>query len=207
MASIVKRPGGYYVKFRVDGRQVWKKGGRRKKDADRLKTEIEQQLHGGTYQELPDINMEAFAERFLKAHSARVRDKTLASYSGHLNGRIVPYFAGRKLKFLRPVDIESFLAYLLELDISSAAAKHLKSLKTVLKRAVEWGYLGRNPAEHVPMPHVTKKEMDYLTPSETEQLITATDERHRALITTACHTGMRQGEILGLQWGGRGFCQ
>lgn len=202
MASIVKRPSGYFVKFRVNGRQVWKKAGPRKRDAERFKAEIEQQLHSGTYQELPDITLDAFAEQFLKAKSARVREKTLASYKGHLSRRIIPYFTGHKLKSLRPVDIENFLAYLLEQDIAPAtAAKYLRTLKTVLKWAVQWGYLVKNPAEFVPMPRIPKKEMDYLTPSEIERLIAATDERYRCLIMTACYTGLRQGEILGLQWG------
>lgn len=42
--------------------------------------------------------------------------------------------------------------------------------------------------------------MAFLGPDEMRRLIDATAERHRPLIMTACYTGMRQSEILGLKW-------
>ncbi len=36
---------------------------------------------------------------------------------------------------------------------------------------------------------------------EMQALVEATDSRYKALIATACFTGLRQGELLGLQWG------
>jgi integrase len=205
MASIVKkiRQKGlaYFVVYRVDGKQRWKYAGRRKIDAERLKSRIEHEICQGTYQEIPDITFEAFARKFLQAHAVRVREKTLATYSSHLETRIIPYFAGRKLKSIRAIDIESFLAHLKNQGVTPAtSAKYLRTLKLVLKRACQWKFLVENPAEYIKPPRVERKEMDCLDPQEVRKLIAATDERYRVLVMTACYTGLRQGELLGLKW-------
>ena len=43
--------------------------------------------------------------------------------------------------------------------------------------------------------------MDFLSPEEMAALMKTTEEENRCLIMCACLTGMRQGEILGLEWG------
>ncbi|GFP31089.1 MAG: putative defective protein IntQ [Actinobacteria bacterium] len=160
------------------------------------------QIDRGEYQELPDISFEELAAKFLESQRARVREKTYLGYRGHLEGRLIGYFKGRKVKTIRPVDVESFLASMAQEGVSAATtAKHLGTLKMLLKRATQWGYLTRSPAEHVRPPRIPQKEMDFLSPEEMQLLIEATEERYRPLIMCACLTGMRQGEILGLQWG------
>ena len=63
------------------------------------------------------------------------------------------------------------------------------------------GHLSRNPATGIKAPRVPHVEMDFLTPDEVRTLLAAADERHYALLATAVMTGMRQGELLALQWG------
>lgn len=206
MATIVKRgkqnKPSYYVVYRIDGIQKWKFAGKRRIDADRLKAKIENDLHTGEYQEIPDISFKDFSAKFIEAHASRVREQTLAMYEGHLRRTAIPFFDKRRLKSIRAVDIEAYLSYLKKLGTSPAtSAKQLRTLKMLLKKAVQWGYLTKSPAEHIPMPRVPKQEMNYLNPTDIEKLIANTNERYRCLITTACYTGMRQGELLGLQWG------
>jgi len=46
------------------------------------------------------------------------------------------------------MDIEAFLSRLNEDGMSLATQhKHLRTLKILLKKAVEWGYLAKGPAE------------------------------------------------------------
>lgn len=42
---------------------------------------------------------------------------------------------------------------------------------------------------------------DVLTPEEVRRLVASTGDHYRLLVQTAVFTGMRQGELLGLQWG------
>lgn len=202
MACIVKRPGGYYVKFRMDGKQKWKKAGARKKYADRLKTEIERELQQGTYQEMPDITFKELAGKWLGIKKADVRLKTYWTYEEHVRLRLVPYFGNRKVKSVSQEMIDNFRSELLErTDLSPETKKKcLTCLKAIFEKGIEWRYLPRNPAQFIKNPKASRREMEYLSESEVKALIDATDERYRCLIMFACLTGCRQGEILGLRW-------
>ncbi len=200
MASIVKRPSGYFVVFRIDGRQVWKKGGDRKKDALRLKTEIERELQQGTYQELPDITFRELASKWLELKKNEVRPKSYASYEPQVR-RITAVFGGHKVKALKQEMVERFASQLLTEIGPDLTGRILTLFKAILTKGIQWGYLYRNPVEHVSKPKAPKREMDYLNPEELTKLLDATEERHRCLLTFATLTGCRQSEILGLRWG------
>lgn len=204
--SIIKIEGKTGTKWAIrfidqEGRRRYKTIGARKVDAQKALTEIMGQVHKGEYRELPDITFKEFAAKWLSAHAANVRPKTLASYEQHLRGHISPYFGPRKLKGITVEDAEAFKAHLIEGGVSPATAgKVLFTVKTVLTQAVRWKYLRENPAQFVKRPHRTRPEMDCLKAAEIVRLLDAIDRRHYALMATACFTGLRQGELLGLKW-------
>jgi integrase len=73
-----------------------------------------------------------------------------------------------------------------------------------LTKAVEWGYLKSNPAKSVKLLKEPPGRLRYLEVEEIERLITNCDDPQvsylRSIVVTALHTGMRLGEILGLEW-------
>ncbi|MDH5769277.1 MAG: site-specific integrase, partial [Nitrospirota bacterium] len=73
--------------------------------------------------------------------------------------------------------------------------------KEMLKHAVRWGYLKVNPAEYVERPRVEKEEMDILIPDEIKLFLEQVTPKYKPFFLTAILTGMRRGELLGLQWG------
>src|SRR5262245_58727116 len=73
-------------------------------------------------------------------------------------------------------------------------------LKEMLKHAVQWGYLDANPAQYVELPRGEEIEIEVLTAEEVRRLLEAQDEPLKTLLLTAVLTGMRQGELFGLQW-------
>jgi integrase len=61
--------------------------------------------------------------------------------------------------------------------------------------------LPRNPADAVTPPRVSRPEIHPLTPEQVERLLVAAlGDRLHALYVLAVGTGLRQGELLGLQW-------
>lgn len=202
MASIVKRKTGYFVVYRVDGRQIWKKGGERKKDAERLKTEIERQLQVGEYRALPEITFAELAKKWSETHAGKVRPKTMEGYQIHLRRHILPYFGRYKVKAITAESIEQFITSLLSATLAAQTAIHyLRTLKLILKQGVIWGYLSRNPGEYVKPPRRTKKEIAFFSQEELNVLIERTIPEHKPMIATAVLTGMRRGELLALSWG------
>ena len=208
----------WYAVYRVpadDGKkckQKWARIGRNdvkkghpdyatKKMVEAYLDEISISITQGTYVNLPDIRFSEFAKSFIEAHAARVRESTLCKYKTHLDYRIIPFFKHRTLKGIKPLDVEKFLTGLIAEGMSpNNAKKYLATLKMVLRRAVELGYLMKSPAEFIKPPRTTKTEMNYLSPPEIQLLIEDTNEHYRTLIMSAAYTGARQGELLGLQW-------
>jgi len=74
-------------------------------------------------------------------------------------------------------------------------------IKTIFKYARRWGYIQVSPAEDVDKYRVEHKEMDFLRPDEITLLLKHAKEPFRTFVFTAVLTGMRKGELLGLQWG------
>jgi len=193
----------YYIRYRdLTGRQIKKAIGHRKKDAERALDSIMKQINQGEYRNLPNITFYQLTKKWFEIKKTQVRPKTLRMYKAHLEIRILPVFGDIKLKALNQELIEHFSA---DLIISNSLSpethrKCLHTLKSVLKKGVEWGYISRNPAEFVSPHKKRKKKVKFLTPKEVEKLIKATDERYQPLIVTAYLTGMRVSELFGLKW-------
>ncbi len=86
--------------------------------------------------------------------------------------------------------------------IGARTVVHIRAtLRSALAVAMEWFELDRNVAAVAKPPRVIKKEMRSLRPDEARHYIEAARaERLEALFTVTVALGLRQAEILGLQW-------
>lgn len=76
------------------------------------------------------------------------------------------------------------------------------TLHKALKQAVADGLIPRNATEAVKPPQVRKEEIRPLTAEQVKILFEAVrGDRLETLYILAFHTGLRQGELLGLKWG------
>jgi integrase len=74
-------------------------------------------------------------------------------------------------------------------------------LHKALKQAVLDGLIPRNVCEAVKPPKVEHKEINPLDRAQAKTLLdAASEDRLEALYVLAVHTGMREGELLGLKW-------
>jgi integrase len=106
------------------------------------------------------------------------------------------------LSKLSPLDIEEWLASLEKRGVSAARRRGLcVQLKSALGRAVAWRQLKENPMAGVEYPTVKREQMKVWDSGEVTAFLRACEgERLEALFILAIETGMRQGELLGLQW-------
>jgi len=85
--------------------------------------------------------------------------------------------------------------------------KILITLGGILTYAVRMRYIDFNPCREVEKPkgsrlHEEEKEMVILKPAEIRRLFSAAStQKAKVLLMTAVMTGVREGELLGLQWG------
>jgi integrase len=87
---------------------------------------------------------------------------------------------------------------------SSAGTAHqaYRTLRTALNEAMRRGHIGKNPATLAKAPKLNEQEIEPYTVEEVQRILTSVAERrNRARWAMALALGMRQGEVLGLQWG------
>jgi integrase len=124
------------------------------------------------------------------------RDKYLAS------NHIKPSIGRVKLKNLNPLHLQSLYRERLDSGLSGSTVQKIHHvLHKGLEQAARWSLIPRNRADDVNAPTATTKEMHPLSAHEARKLLEAArGDRLEALYVLAVHTGMRQGELLGLKW-------
>ena len=201
--SVRKRGSIYYVYWRDEsGGQHAKAIGSRKKEAEAFLDTVQASVHAGTYRDLKPATFAEFAELWLDTYATlNVKASTLATYRSRISGAYARAFGARKLAAISTEDVQRFLAQVSAQGVSAATTRaYLVLLRELLAHAVLWGYLTRNPCDGIKAPRVVHREMDFLTPDEVRALLDAANPDDHALLATACMTGMRQGELLALQW-------
>lgn len=152
-------------------------------------------------------------DRWLPARVARgLKPTTLASYEWVVKTYINPRIGDVKLVDLRPPQVT---AMLIALGTEPGRGGRARSVRTVeltrrvmtmaLSDAVRWGLIGRNPvaAAEADLPRSTggRKPLTVWTPAQIRAFLTATrQDRLYGLWLLAATTGMRRGELCGLEW-------
>jgi integrase len=116
--------------------------------------------------------------------------------------RVVPRIGKRQLAKLTPLDLQSLYTELADAGLSTRSiGRTHRVLHHALDQAVKWNLLGRNPRDGATAPRTQRTEMKVLTPEQVRAFLSATVEHPaHALYTLAVTSGMRAGELLGLQW-------
>jgi integrase len=206
MATVSKRRGKWVCDWRdATGRRRWKTF-ERKKDAEAYRDEASRQKRQGIVSD-ERLTLDELAKRYHTAHIAtNVRATTAADYESQLRLYIVPQFQGWKVHSIQRQDVIDFRAKLVGEGVGRRTVnKCLRLLGGLFRYAMLNGWAHRNPATLTALPtrdpdkHVDD-EINVLGIDEQRRLVAAADARWRLVILTALCTGMRVGELLGLQW-------
>jgi len=170
------------------------------------------------------LTLAKFVQRFLTYSENNNKHSTVVGKQQILRDHVLPFFGEMKLEAIGPAEIEDFKAAMKKkprrlsghsdapskraLRRRKVRAPKLLSLKTInnalavlsklINLAKEQGVLAHTP--DVKLFKVKKPDYDFLTFDEVDQLIEAAEPQDMALLTTAPKTGLRQGELIGLQW-------
>lgn len=129
------------------------------------------------------------------------RPNTLRLYKSLLRCHVLPAFGHMRLDHITPDDVDAWVAVLLANDgISSTTANRAyRILRQMMKLAVRRRRIPFSPCEGVTPPGDVKKEMLFLTPGQVADLADAIHPHYRNLVLTAVYSGLRWGELAGLQ--------
>lgn len=115
---------------------------------------------------------------------------------------IVPALGRQRLARLTPLHVQTLYSDLLDDGLSPATVNRVHAvLHKALEDAMRLDLIPRNVADRVTAPRAQRKEMHVLSQAQVRTFLDALDgERLEALYVLAVTSGMRLGELLGVQW-------
>lgn len=154
---------------------------------------------------IPKIKFSALYKEWLNLHRIEIERSTVYKYEKDYV-KIEKYFGDIDLIDMTPDVIQGFVNHLL-LELSHTTVnKYCQTLKMCFKYAVSKRYISENPISLVVIPKRQRAEIRPFMPEEINSLLRlpAPNWVHDGIII-AYRTGMRLGEIYGLEWGDINF--
>jgi len=180
------------------GRQRYKAFDK-KVDADRFAATVKVDTARGTFVD-PAAGKVTFRELAERWRAAQVhRPAMRAKVETALRVHAYPRLGDRRIGDVRPSEIQ---AWVRELDgtLAAGTVKVVYSYVSGVFRAAELDRLiGRSPCVGIKLPRAARKRVEPLGTDAVLSLIGAMPTRYGALVTTAAGTGLRQGEVFGVE--------
>ena len=187
-----------------EGKRIFKRF-KNQTDANIWKTEQLSNMHQGIYVVPSDVTLGDFILTFLASKKQSV---TLSTYEFYINiaSHLNP-IAKIRVQDLNAATIQKLYA-LLKAEgklADSTIYKVHKLLKAILNKAIAFKIIRDNPSNAVETPRFEKKSIDIFSKTEIEQILRSCHsdsvlKAKYASILLSVTTGIRLGEMLGLQW-------
>lgn len=137
---------------------------------------------------------------------------TTTEFYRHISNVIADYFSGKALQSISPTDIDKYLIYLhtkyrtkQEKPLAAKTIRHhYCALGYIFSFALNKEYITKNPMDKVDCPKTQKKKVDAFTEEQARSFFGYLDEcpiDFRCMLNLLITTGIRRGELMGLQWG------
>jgi integrase len=141
------------------------------------------------------------ADTWLPHAATRVRATTLRRYDALLRVHVVPRIGDVKLSKLRPSHVQSVVdGMIAEKAAAASVLQAHRVLSSALGQALRWQLIAVNPCPAVRPPRPDRAPLRVPTPEQTRAILAAAASVYEIPVLLAATTGMRRGEILGLQW-------
>jgi integrase len=178
--------------------------GRKYKEVEKKLAEARGDAARGLIFDADNLKLGEYLDRWLADSVAdTVRPTTFERYEQIVRLHIRPALGNLKLKNVTPAHVRGLYREKLEDGLSPRTVQYVHvTLHKALKQAINDGLISRNATEAVKPPQVRKEEIRPLTAEQVKILFEAVrGDRLESLYILAVHTGLRQGELLGLKWG------
>jgi integrase len=196
-----RRKGLWEARVDLDGHRLSAYGKTRADAAGKLRKLIETHERGGA---IPGGRQTtaAYLTDWLAFVRDRVRPRTWERYEQLVRVHLVPAVGSLLLTKLGADRLERLYSEKLAAGLSKRTVHHLHVvLGTALRRALRQGKVAANVCAVAVPPRLEQKERPTLSAAKVRELLTAAEsDRFYALYFLATHTGMREGELLGLRW-------
>ena len=195
-----------------------------KKDAEVELAKFVTEVQNGLVIDGKSLKFSEFTDIWKRDYGSKeLAPSTYKRYCRMLETRLLPYFGHFYINKIKPTDIMKFYD-LLEKDTQLARKKgnngsktkkplsgktileHHRLLRAMLHKAVYWQLIVANPAERVQPPKARKPKIRSYDDEQTKillenlELLPSEDTKYKVAIILTVFTGVRLGELMGLEW-------
>lgn len=201
--SVYQRSDGRYIGEYTseDGKRRYVSGKNKPDVKAKLKEALKNRDEGVSY-DAGRLSFGNYMDQWLDSVKDTIREGSFKPYEAITRLHIKPELGRVKLDKLNALQLQSLYRKKLDQGLSPRRVQYIHvTIKKALKDAVKLQLLSKNVADAVKPPRLTKREILPLTQTQIRTLLDAVrGNKLEALYVLACTTGMRQGELIGLQW-------
>jgi len=199
--------GSWRAQITLDGRRIGKSFKKQAQARDWLR-EMANQKAGGLNIDAYNTTVSKIVDLWYKTKT-KLRPNTRALYERTIRLHLKPLLGARKLADLTPLIIQdAYNKFIVKKPKQrTLEIMHSDILRPALDYALKYSIITRNPAELVDLPQVptttNDEDTDLQVWNETQVssfMVVVAGHRNENLYRLALTTGMRIGEICGLQW-------
>jgi integrase len=200
MAHVEKRGSGRWrARYRVSDGTERSQTFATRGAAERFLTEIEHSKNVGAYID-PAAGRELFRDFAERWFAGQVyRPTTEERVRMNLDSHILPAFGDRRLEWIKPSEVQAWVRKMSGTHAPATVEVIYRHLTSVLRSAVDDGLLGSTPCRNIKLPKKARPRIQPLTIEQVRALVDHAPARLKAPIFIAATSGLRQGEVLGLQ--------
>lgn len=204
MAHIQHRSGRrrpWQVRYRDPAGQERARSFLKKVDANRFAVTVEADILRGEWTDprLSKTTVAEWSERWYRTKSS-LKPKTLVGYDSNLRVHVLSAFGDYELRHIDRMAVEEWVADLQASGLGPSAIRQARQvLNSIMKLAVEAGYLLVNPVTGVKAPRQNDREMLFLSAEEVERLAAAIQPPYATLVYLLAYGGLRWGEAVAVR--------
>jgi Phage integrase family len=215
--SIVKRIGVRGVRYSavwwISGKQHWKGGFIRRKDAENYLTSQVRRVHDGTFQPVTPIKVEALFDAWEDAAVAAavqrgtMKPSTARSYRSMVRMHLKPAFGFvRSDQFTPHVVAKWSRERAHDIEDGELAPKTYNNLVNLFSVILAWArhpaqrYLAHDPLVGVKRLPRRQVERPFLEPDQIARLLKVAGTPEDTIVMLGAYAGLRRGELCALRW-------
>ncbi|NEA72729.1 tyrosine-type recombinase/integrase [Streptomyces sp. SID13588] len=173
-------------------------------DVTRAVRELERQRDKGAVRKTGQSwTLETWLTHWVENIAApNVSENTIDGYRVAVHHHLIPGLGAHRLERLEPEHLERFYKKMQDNGSAAGTAHQIhRTVRAALNEAVRRGHLVKNPATVAKSPRLEEEEVEPYSVEEVQRLLAeAGKHRNAARWVIALALGLRQGEVLGMQW-------
>ncbi len=171
-----------------------------KKEAFDFLTDFREKLKLKENQKIIPIDLKEFRNNYFKYAESIHTTKTVIGYKTVFNS-LINYFGNVQLTEITKQKIEAYLLYRLNKGSIYVARRDHATLSSIFNKAIQDDYLLINPCMGIKRFRPPEKQPLFYSKEDFEKLLSCIDrEDIRDLVIFAVNTGLRQMELISLEW-------